>query len=82
MAKESEKKTEKLYYANIEGVEYPWHKETITVREIRSVGNLPPELAIVQELPGGKEKTLADTDVVHLKPGYRYGRAPKFKRGF
>lgn len=81
MARESQEKPAKKYCANIEGVEYPWPKETISVRELRQLGNLPSELAIVEEFPNGKEKTLAANDIVQLKPGHRYGRAPKFKRG-
>lgn len=81
MVREGQEKAGKKYYVNIEGTEYQWDKETITVREIRALGNLPQELPVVEEFPDGTEKTLADNDVVLLKPGHRYGRAPKFKRG-
>lgn len=77
MAKEEEKR----FYANIEGKEYPWEKETITVSEIRALKKLPRDLPVVEEFPNGTEKTLNDNDIVLLKPGHRYGRAPKFKRG-
>jgi hypothetical protein len=83
MARETQEKAEKAmkYYANIEGTEHPWDKETISVRDIRALGNLPRELLVVEEFPDGTEKTLKDTEIVLLKPGHRYGRAPKFKRG-
>jgi len=71
----------KKFYVNIEGTEYPWAKETITTREIRELGSLPPELPIVEEFPDGTERTLSEDEVVELKPGHRYGSAPKFKRG-
>ena len=71
----------KKYYINIEGVEYPWDTEIINVKDMRALANLPAGLPIVEEFPNGTEKTLADTDVIALKPGHRYGRAPKFKRG-
>ena len=73
--------TGKQYYINIEGVEYPWDTETISVKDIRTLANLPAALPIVEEFPDGTEKTLAGTGVIALKPGHRYGRAPKFKRG-
>ncbi|MCG2714296.1 MAG: multiubiquitin domain-containing protein [Candidatus Omnitrophica bacterium] len=71
----------KKYFVNIEGAEYPWNKETISTAEIRTLGNLPQSLPIVEEFPDGTERTLAEGEVVYLKPGHRFGRAPKFKRG-
>ena len=71
----------KKYYVNIEETEYPWNKETITTSEIRILGNLPTDLPVVEEFPDGTEKTLAEDETIELKPGHRYGRAPKFKRG-
>jgi hypothetical protein len=74
-------KSGKKYYVSIEGTEYPWDKSTITTREIRQLGNLPSELPVVEEFPDGTERTLAEDEVVEIKPGHGYGRAPKFKRG-
>ena len=71
----------KKYYVNIEGEEYPWDKDTITTSEIRALGNLPADLPVVEELPDGTERTLAEDETIELKPGHRYGRAPKYKRG-
>ncbi|MFA6357402.1 MAG: hypothetical protein WCY09_01855 [Candidatus Omnitrophota bacterium] len=71
----------KKYFVNIEGTEYPWHKETITPAEIRALGNLPQNVIIVEEFPDGTEKTLTEGEIVYLQPGHRFGRAPKFKRG-
>lgn len=81
MAKEEPEAAEKKFHINIEGRKFPWDKETITVRQMRALGNLPAALPVVEEFPDGKEKTLSDSDTVLLKPGHRYGRAPKFKRG-
>ncbi len=69
------------YYVNIENEEYPWDSDTITTAQIRELGNLPPDLPVVEESPDGTERTLAEDEVIQLKPGHRYGRAPKFKRG-
>ena len=78
MAKEDAGKT---YYINIEGREYLWDSETITVKRLRTLAKLSAGLPIVEEFPDGTEKTLLDSDTILLKPGHRYGRAPKFKRG-
>ncbi len=69
------------FYINIEGKEYPWDKETISVEEIRTLGNIPSDQPILQESPDGAERTLAENEVVELKPGHRHGRAAKYKRG-
>lgn len=69
------------FFINIEGKEYPWDKETITVSEIRALGNIPSDQPILQESPDGTERTLAENEVVELKPGHRHGRAAKYKRG-
>ena len=71
----------KKYFVTIEGKEYPWEKETITTTEIRTLGNLPTDMPVVEEFPDGTEKTLAENEPVELKPGHGFGRAPKFKRG-
>ena len=81
MAREEQEKTAKKYYANIEGAQYPRIKETMTGQEIKTLGNLPGDLPVVEEFPDGTERTIRDNEVVQLKPGHRYGRAPKFKRG-
>jgi hypothetical protein len=81
MAKEKQEVAEKKFFVNIEGTQRPWDNETITVSQMRALGNLPASLPVVEEFPDGKEKTLSDSDTVLLKPGHRYGRAPKFKRG-
>lgn len=69
------------FYVNIEGVEYPWDQETITVAEIRSLGNIPSDQVVIQEAPDGSERTLGDNDTVILQPGHRHGRAARYRRG-
>ncbi len=69
------------FYVNIEGTEYEWPKDTITVPEIRTLGNLPPDQPVISEDPQGTERTLKEDEIVTIKPGHRIGRAPKYKRG-
>jgi hypothetical protein len=71
----------KKYFVSIEGKEYPWEKDTITTAEIRTLGNLPTDMPVVEEFPDGTERTLGENETVELKPGHGFGRAPKFKRG-
>jgi hypothetical protein len=81
MARAKQKAATKEFYVNIEGVEWPWDGKIITVKQMRELASLPPDLSVVEEFPDGTERTLADTDTVLLKLGHRYGRAPRFRRG-
>ena len=73
--------SDKKFFVNIEGTEYPWDKPTITVPEIRTLGNIPQDVPVIEESPDGTERTLQETDIVTLKPGHRHGRAAKYRRG-
>jgi hypothetical protein len=82
MASENEQAGKK-FFVNVEGTEYPWDSETITVAQIRQLPDpdIPTDQQLVEEFADGSEKTLSNSDVITLKPGHRYGRAPKYKRG-
>lgn len=71
----------KKFFVNIEGTEYEWNRETITVAEIRTLGNLPANLPVIEEDPDGHETTLQEGQTITLKPGHRLGRASRYKRG-
>ena len=76
-----DKEDDKKFFINIEGTEYPWGRETITVSEIRTLGKLPANLPVIEEDPDGRETTLQEGQVVTIKPGHRHGRASRYKRG-
>ncbi len=69
------------FFVNVEGTEYPWERAAITVPEIRTLGSIPPDMAVIEESPEGTERTLAENEIVTLKPGHRHGRAAKYRRG-
>ena len=69
------------YYLDIEGKEYPWDEDTITVPQIRELGNLPANLPVIEIDPDNNERTLAENEVITLKQGHRYGKKVKYKRG-
>lgn len=70
------------YEVNIEGVLYPWDEGTISVPEIRELGDLPGDLPVVEvDLRTNEENTLDEDSVVQLKPGRGFGRKVSFKRG-
>jgi hypothetical protein len=69
------------YEINIEGVLYPWDKDTITIPEIRSLGGIPDDQQIVEVFDDNSEQTLAEDAVIEVKPGKGFGKKVKFQRG-
>lgn len=70
------------FEVNIEGQLYPWDRDTITVPEIRNLGRLPADLPVIEvDLHDNTERTLAEDEVVELKPGKGFGKKVKFQRG-
>jgi hypothetical protein len=69
------------YTINIEGVEYPWYTDTITVPELRELGGIPDDQQIVEVFADNSEQTLAEDAVIAVKPGKGFGKKVKFQRG-
>ncbi|MDQ4102374.1 MAG: hypothetical protein M3186_01165 [Actinomycetota bacterium] len=56
------------YEIMIEGETHPWATDTISVADIRELGNLPADASIIeQDLRDGTERTLTEDEV--LRPG-------------
>ena len=50
--------------------------------EIRELGNLPPTDPVIEvDLKDNTERTLAEDEVVEIKPGKGFGKKVKFQRG-
>ena len=70
------------YFINLEGAEYPWDRETVTVPEIRELAGGDPSQPVVEvNLDDNTERTLAETETVKLKPGHGFAKKVKFQRG-
>ena len=70
------------YFVNLEGAEYPWDRETITVPEIRALAGWDTSQPIVEvNLEDNTERTLAEDETVMLKPGHGFAKKVKFQRG-
>ena len=72
------------YEISIEGQTHPWGRDTISVAEIRELGDIPQDARIVAvDLVEGEERVL-DEDAVHeippLKPGKPVVKRTNFKR--
>jgi hypothetical protein len=68
-------------FVDIEGREYPWPQRTITVEEIRELGQLPADQPVVEIDPDNVERQLPPCSVVTLRRGHCYAKKPRFKRG-
>jgi Multiubiquitin len=78
---QSTKKSAK-YAIDIEGAIYDWDDPTITVPQLRALGGLPTGVPVLEiDLKTNKERTLVETDVVHLKPGLGFSKKVEFRRG-
>lgn len=75
------RKSGKKFFVCIEGEQYPWPEETITVSQIRELAGLPKDLPVIEVMPDNTERTLAEDEVIELKPGRRFGKKICFKRG-
>ena len=70
------------FCVNIEGQEYPWDRDTITVPQIRELGNLPTNLPVLEiNLHDQTERTLSEGEIVELKPGHGFCKKIKYQRG-
>lgn len=70
------------FFVNIEGVEYPWDRPTITVLELRLIGRLPDDQPVIEiNLDDNTERTLSECEVVELKPGHAFAKKVRYKRG-
>lgn len=72
------------YEVLIEGRAHPWDKDTISVADIRELGNLPANIAVVEEdLRDGTERTLAEEEVLRpgkLEEGKRHTKRVNFRQ--
>jgi hypothetical protein len=69
----------------IEGRAHPWHKDVISVADIRELGNLPSGASVVEEdLRDGTERVLAEDEVLRpgkLEDGKRPTKRVNFRQG-
>ena len=72
------------YEVLIEGKVHPWGKDTISVADIREVGNLPANTAVIEEnLRDGTERTLGEDETLHpakLEEGKKPTKRVNFRR--
>lgn len=70
-----------FYAFEVEGVEYHHDQPEITGGEIMDLADIPRSDGLVQILDDGTQKTVSEEEVIELKPGRRFKKRPRFKRG-
>ena len=71
----------KFYTIFIDDVEYHVDKPTLTGKEIMDLGGIPYEVGLLLILDDGTQVQVTGDEVIELKPGRRFKKAPRFKRG-
>lgn len=73
------------YQVLIEGAAYDWHKESISVPEMRQLAGLPEDRPIIQvDLQDNEMRVLSEDEIhrpVELEPGKGVTKRVNFKRG-
>lgn len=70
------------YLIDIEGTDYPWDGDTITVPQIRELGSIPSDQQIQEvNLQENTERTLVEDEVETIKPGHGFAKKVRFQRG-
>ena len=70
------------YEIDIEGTTHDWDKDTITVPQIRELGDLPTDVPVIEvDFKDNSENELAEDAVIALKPGQGFAKKIGFKRG-
>ena len=71
----------KFYTLFIDDNEYHVEKSALTGAEIMDLGDIPYEVGLVQIMEDGSQAQVKETDIIELKPGRRFKKAPRFRRG-
>jgi len=71
----------KFYTFFVDGTEFHVEKDTLTAGEIMDIAGIPREVGLLLCNDDGTQTQLQPDDEIELKPGRRFRRAPRFKRG-
>jgi hypothetical protein len=71
----------RFYTFFVDDVEFHVHEESITGGEIMDRAGIPREIGLVLITEDGTQRPVAADEVFELRPGRRFKKAPRFKRG-
>src|SRR6266540_2131779 len=68
------------YAIDIEGAIHDWDQATITVSQIRQLGGLPADQAVLMiDLKTNAERTLTEDEVIEVTPGLGFSKKVEFR---
>jgi len=71
----------KFYTFFVDDQEFHVDQPTITGGEIMDLAGIPREVGLVLIQQDGTQRNIPADEVIELKPGRRFKKAPRFKRG-
>jgi hypothetical protein len=71
----------KLFTIFIDGKEAITEKSEYSGAEIMELGGIPKEVGLIMILEDGTQMQVREDEVIELKPGRRFKKAPRFIRG-
>lgn len=71
----------KFFTVEVDGTEYRFEEEQVTGAEIMAAAGIPVSVGMVQILDDGTQEPVSPDAVFDLKPGRRFKKRPKFRRG-
>ena len=74
-------KSGKFFTFFVDGSEYRVAEPEITGAEIMRLVGIPIDIGLLLCEPDGTQRQVAPEEVIELKPGRRFRKAPRFKRG-
>jgi hypothetical protein len=70
-----------FYTFFVDDREFHIENETISGGDIMDMAGIPRDVGLILILDDGTQRAIPADEVVELKPGRRFKRAPRFKRG-
>ncbi|MEX2238942.1 MAG: multiubiquitin domain-containing protein [Dehalococcoidia bacterium] len=71
----------KIFILIIDDVEYRVEDGTLTGAEIMDLADIPHSVGILLLNEDGTQRAVDPHEAIELKPGRRFKKAPRFKRG-
>ena len=78
---DKEKTKGKFYTLFIDDIEYHVEKSEMTGAEIMDLGGIQYSVGLILIEEDGSQVQIRENEVIELKPGRRFKKAPRFKRG-
>ncbi len=71
----------KFFTLFVDGQEFHIEQPTITGGEIMDLAGIPREVGLIEIQENGTQVQVGEDEVIELKPGRRFKKAPRFVRG-